>query len=124
MPALTAVLIGIVVLGNSSGDILLTRAMRETAGPAAAGSGGLLATAGRVLRNRNFLLSLATNGVALASFVAVLSWADLSFAFPATSLVYVVNALCAKRFLGETVTPRRWAGIVLVCAGVALVSLP
>ena len=124
MPALTALLIGIVVLGNSTGDILLTRAMRQAAGPDAAGPGGFWATAGRVLRNPSFLLSLVTNGVALASFVAVLSWADLSFAFPATSLVYVVNAFGAKYFLGETVTPRRWAGIALVCIGVALVSLP
>ncbi len=124
MPALTALLIGIVVLGNSTGDILLTRAMRQAAGPGAAGPTGFLATAGRVLRNPNFLLSLVTNGVALASFVAVLSWADLSFAFPATSLVYVVNAFGAKYFLGEIVTPRRWAGIALVCIGVALVSLP
>ncbi len=124
MPALTALLIGIVILGNSTGDILLTLAMREEVGPAARGPAGFFATAGRVLRNGKFLLSLAANGVALCSFVAVLSWADLSFVFPAVSLIYVVNAFGAKYFLGETVTPRRWAGIALVCIGVALVSLP
>lgn len=124
MPAMTAVLIGLVVLGNSTGDILLARGMRQAAGPAAGRAAGFLATAGRVLRNRNFLLCLVANAVALCSFVAVLAWADLSFAFPATTLVYVVNAFGAKYFLGETVTPRRWAGIALVCIGVALVSLP
>ncbi len=122
MPAMTAFLIAIVVLANSAADILLARAMRRTAGPAAAPATGLLATAGRVLRNRDFLLSLAASAVALCSFVAVLSRADLSFVFPAVSLIYVANAFGAKYFLGETVTARRWAGIVLVCLGVALVS--
>ncbi len=120
---MTAVLIAIVVLANSAADILLARAMRQTAGPAAPAT-GFLATAGRVLRNRDFLLSLAASAVALFAFVAVLSRADLSLVFPAVSLIYVANAFGAKYFLGETVTPRRWAGIVLVCLGVALVSLP
>ncbi len=124
MPAMTAVLIAIVVLANSVADILLARAMRRTAGPESAPAGGLLAIVGRVLRNRDFLLSMAASAVALFSFVAVLSRADLSFVFPAVSLIYVANAFGAKYFLGETVTPRRWGGIVLVCIGVALVSLP
>jgi drug/metabolite transporter (DMT)-like permease len=35
----------------------------------------------------------------------------------------VAGALGAKLLLGEHVTPLRWAGILLVTAGVALVSL-
>lgn len=58
------------------------------------------------------------------SFLTVLSWADLSFVFPATSLVYVVGTLGAKFILKETVTAQRWAGTALVCLGVALTSLP
>ncbi len=119
---MTAGLIAIVVLANSAADILLARAMRRTAGPSAAPA-GFLATAGRVLRNRDFLLSLAASALALFAFVAVLSRADLSFVFPAVSLIYVANAFGAKHFLGERVTARRWAGIALVCIGVALVSL-
>ncbi len=119
---MTAGLIAIVVLANSAADILLARAMRRTAGPAAAPA-GFLATAGRVLRNRDFLLSLAASALALFAFVAVLSRADLSFVFPAVSLIYVANAFGAKHLLGERVTARRWAGIALVCIGVALVSL-
>jgi uncharacterized membrane protein len=54
--------------------------------------------------------------------MALLSWADLSYVLPVTSVGYVVVALIAKVMLHEAITGRRWAGIVLIMAGVALVS--
>jgi drug/metabolite transporter (DMT)-like permease len=56
------------------------------------------------------------------SRMALLSWADLSYVLPVTSVGYVVVALIGKVLLHETITGRRWAGIVLIMAGVALVS--
>jgi drug/metabolite transporter (DMT)-like permease len=56
------------------------------------------------------------------SRMALLSWADLSYVLPVTSVGYVVVALIGKVLLHETITDRRWAGIVLIVAGVALVS--
>jgi drug/metabolite transporter (DMT)-like permease len=52
----------------------------------------------------------------------LLSWADVSFAIPATALSYVVGALGARFLLHERVTGARWAGVALVCLGVALLS--
>jgi multidrug transporter EmrE-like cation transporter len=54
--------------------------------------------------------------------MALLSWADLSYVMPVTSIGYVVTAFSGKFFLGETVSPMRWAGIVLITAGVTLVG--
>jgi drug/metabolite transporter (DMT)-like permease len=54
--------------------------------------------------------------------MALLSWADLSYVLPVTSLGYVMVALIAKVLLHEAITGRRWAGIVLIMAGVALVG--
>jgi drug/metabolite transporter (DMT)-like permease len=54
--------------------------------------------------------------------MALLSWADLSYVLPVTSVGYVLVALIGKVLLNETITGRRWAGIVLIMAGVALVS--
>ena len=34
-----------------------------------------------------------------------------------------VPLLAAKYFLGEKISPGRWAGVALVCAGVALVAI-
>jgi drug/metabolite transporter (DMT)-like permease len=58
----------------------------------------------------------------LASRMALLSWADLSYVLPVTSLGYVLVAFAARTLLHEQITPRRWAGIALIMAGVALVG--
>jgi uncharacterized membrane protein len=59
----------------------------------------------------------------LMSRMTLLSWADLSYVLPVTSIGYVLVALVGKIFLAEQIPVKRWAGIVLIVAGVALVSL-
>jgi len=54
--------------------------------------------------------------------MALLSWADLSYVLPVTAIGYVLVALAGKIFLHEQISARRWAGIVLIVAGVALVG--
>src|SRR5438046_1676715 len=51
------------------------------------------------------------------SRLTLLSWADLSYVLPVTSIGYVVVALLGKFALNEIITPRRWSGIVLIMAG-------
>lgn len=58
----------------------------------------------------------------LLSRMALLSWADLSYVLPVTSVGYVLVALVGRILLNEQITARRWTGIVLIMAGVALVS--
>ena len=58
----------------------------------------------------------------LASRMALLSWADLSYVLPVTSIGYVLVALAGRVLLHEQITAKRWAGIALIMAGVALVS--
>ncbi len=58
----------------------------------------------------------------LLSRMALLSWADLSYVLPVTSVGYVLVAIVGKVLLNEQITARRWSGIVLIVAGVALVS--
>ncbi len=57
-----------------------------------------------------------------ASYLTALSWADLTYVLPATSLGYVLLALTAKFFLHEQISPARWAGILLISAGVGFVT--
>lgn len=57
-----------------------------------------------------------------ASYMTALSWADLTYVLPATSLGYVLLALIAKFFLHEDVTLTRWLGILLISAGVGFVT--
>jgi uncharacterized membrane protein len=58
----------------------------------------------------------------LFSHMALLSWADLSYVLPVTSIGYVLSALAGRLFLHEEITRWRWAGILLIVAGVALVA--
>jgi len=56
------------------------------------------------------------------SRMALLSWADLSYVVPVTSVGYVLVAIVGRVLLHEQISNRRWAGIALIMAGVALVG--
>jgi drug/metabolite transporter (DMT)-like permease len=58
----------------------------------------------------------------MLSRMALLSWADLSYVLPVTAIGYVLVALVGRLLLHEAITGRRWTGILLIVAGVALVS--
>ncbi|MGE5111528.1 MAG: EamA family transporter [Acidobacteriaceae bacterium] len=56
------------------------------------------------------------------SYLASLSWADLTYVLPATAIGYVVLALLSRFFLHEQISVARWAGIALITAGVGFVA--
>jgi len=47
---------------------------------------------------------------------------DISFLWPLTGLSFVFATLAAMLFLDERVSPLRWAGVVLIVLGAALIS--
>jgi drug/metabolite transporter (DMT)-like permease len=57
-----------------------------------------------------------------AAYMNALSWADLTYVLPATSLGYVLLALIARFVLHEHVSPLRWLGIALISGGVGFVA--
>jgi drug/metabolite transporter (DMT)-like permease len=57
-----------------------------------------------------------------ASYMNALSWADLTYVLPATSMGYVLLAFVAKFALHEKVSPLRWMGIALISSGVSFVA--
>ncbi len=57
-----------------------------------------------------------------ACYMTALSWADLTYVLPATSLGYVLLTLIARFWLHETVTTTRWLGVLLISAGVGFVT--
>jgi len=120
----TAILISIMVIADAAADLFLTKGMRQIGAVSGFTLRELLIVAGRALSNHHVLMSMAFMATRLVGFLIVLSWADLSFVFPATAMVYVVGTLAAKFVLGETISAHRWAGTILVCLGVGLVSLP
>lgn len=57
-----------------------------------------------------------------ASYLSALSFADLTYVLPATSLSYILMVLLAKFFLHEHVSLWRWLGVALIVAGVGFVA--
>jgi len=116
----TGLFLAIVVLAGTSGELLMAHAMKRAARTetvVAPGVGSLLKLG---LRHRAMWMSLALQTLSFFSFLALLSWADLSFIVPATALNYVVGAAGSALFLREQVDRMRWAGVLLVCIGVAV----
>lgn len=58
----------------------------------------------------------------LLTRMTLLSWADLSFVLPLTSLGYVLAAVLGKFFLHESVTSAHWLGTSLIFGGTLLVG--
>ena len=107
-----------VTLFAASGDSLLSRGMKEV---------------GNISFRRisDMLLAIADPYVALgillllgffACYMTALSWADLTYVLPASSLGYVLIALIGKFLLHENVTLTRWLGILLISGGVGFVA--
>jgi len=105
----------IVILSNAFGNFFLDRGMR-----------------GRVTNTPvEYVTAILTPWVMagitllilwLLSRMALLSWADLSYVLPVTSIGYVMTALAGRFFLHEDISQWRWAGIGLIVLGVTLVA--
>ncbi len=60
--------------------------------------------------------------VSLAVWLMVLSRVDVSYAYPMLSVGYIVAALAGKYFFHEPLGVTRWAGILVICIGVFLIT--
>lgn len=58
----------------------------------------------------------------LVLWLAVLSRAEISLAYPMISLSYVITSVIAWGAFGENLSPMRIAGILVILAGVVLIS--
>jgi uncharacterized membrane protein len=68
------------------------------------------------------LLGISLLIVWLLTRMTLLSWADLSYVLPVTSIGYVLNSIIGKYFFDEKISPARWVGTLLIVAGIVLVG--
>ena len=114
----------VIVIASVTGDVLLSRAMKQVGDVGELRKrSGLFAVIGRVLQNSQFLLGIVAMAVAFFSLLFALSWGDVSLVAPASaSLTFVGNAAAARFFLHERVDRRRWVAAALVACGVAFLA--
>jgi len=78
---------------------------------------------GPILKSPQVLFGTAFEALHFAVLMELLSVSDVSYIIPLTSIGYVLTPISAFFFLGEGIPAVRWIGILLVCAGVVLVSV-
>ena len=120
----TAIMIAIITLATSVGEVLIAKGIREIGEISTLHVAALIKIALRILTNKFFMLGIFLMAVSFFTFLVTLTEADLSLIVPATAISFAVKTLGAKIFLHERISRERLIGTVLVCLGVALISLP
>ncbi|HEV2348864.1 MAG TPA: EamA family transporter [Terriglobia bacterium] len=118
----TIVLLAPIVLFASAGNVLLAKGMKQVGQAQSWSPAALAVLFAKAFANPWVWLGIASLLVFLMSFMAVLSWADYSFVAPAAAVSYALAPLLSHWWLGEVVTPMRWAGVGIICLGVALIT--
>lgn len=117
---LLILLIGLVF--ESAGVVLLKKGMTSVGDVKAI----TVAEVTRVLlagaTNPQILLGVFFEALFFACLLILMSRSDISFLWPLTALSFVFATLAAMWFLHEHVSPIRWAGVVCIMFGAALIS--
>ncbi len=111
------VLAGVAVFA-ATGDAMLSQGMKQTGNISLHHLSTLIAALLNPWVSIGIILLLAF----FATYMNALSWADLTYVLPASSVGYVLLALIAKFVLHEHVSMSRWLGIALISGGVGFVA--
>ena len=75
-----------------------------------------------VLSNFYVVLGLSFYFIGAFLWLAAMSSLNISFMYPLLSLAYLITAIFAYFYMGETITILRWTGIALVIVGCFLIA--
>lgn len=102
----------------ATGDAMLSEGMKQTGGISLQHLPELIAA----LANPSVAIGIFLLIGFFATYMNALSWADLTYVLPASSLGYVLLAFIAKFVLHEHISVSRWLGIALISGGVGFVA--
>jgi uncharacterized membrane protein len=117
----TPIVLSLSVLTQVVGNLLISKGMKEAAATSLAGR-EFISTAVHAVESPTVWLGILVLTAFFLLNSALVSWTDLSFVLPATSVAYVLNVAVGHFLLHESVGPLRWAGSIIICLGVVLVS--
>ena len=107
----------VVILSNAFGNTALAWGMKQRPGFTLSPASALEAIFSPWVGLGILLLILW-----LLARMALLSWADLSYVLPVTSIGYVLSAIAGRVVFGEHITWQRWTGTLLIFGGMVLVG--
>jgi drug/metabolite transporter (DMT)-like permease len=118
---LVFILFTIIVAAGTGGELCVSRAMKSVGEAKSFRPAEIARVVLRALRQPWMWAGVAMMASAFFALLGALSMYNVSFVVPVTALSYVAGAFGGAAFLGERVTLRRWAGVLLVAIGVTLV---
>jgi drug/metabolite transporter (DMT)-like permease len=68
------------------------------------------------------LLGVFFEALFFVCLLVLMAESDISLLWPLTALSFVMTTFAALMFLGEKVSPTRWAGVIFIMIGAALIS--
>jgi multidrug transporter EmrE-like cation transporter len=107
---------------NAAAQLLLKLATRPLAHYSSFDLHTLSMSIAILFRSAPFWSGMFCYAASVCVWLAALSKAPVSTAYPMLSLGYVVVAGVSTLWLGESLSPAKVLGIALICAGVVLVS--
>lgn len=113
----------LIMVAGTAGELCMARAMKSIGEVRDFRPRALIGVALRAMSLPWTWIGIGLMTLGFFALLAVLAVENVSFVVPVTALSYAVGALGGKAFLHEQVTSTRWAGVLLVCAGVTLVLL-
>jgi uncharacterized membrane protein len=117
----TLVMVFVMMVCATTGDSLLKHGMTQI-GPVSLNHAGLFEAFRLAMTNATIWYAILFLVGFMLSNMTVLSWADYSYVMPASAIGYAAVTFVGMALLGETVSPRRWIGVALICVGVFLVG--
>jgi len=118
----TFIVLFIAICAQTLGDVCLTKGVKSIGEVNTLDPAKLFNIGVQVFTNPLVWTGIAILTLFFGLYLIALSWADLSFVLPVTAFGYALNAFMSWRLLGEHVSFVRWAGTMIICLGVAVVS--
>lgn len=119
----TVIFVLVAVVGATIGDVLLSVGMRRIGEMGQTDAVSVVKYFWRAFTSPYVLAGIGGLAIYFFTWLVVLSEADLSLALPMTALTFVLGAILARWWIGETVSLMRWFGTAVICVGVVIVAM-
>lgn len=117
---LAILLVGLVF--ESTGVVLLKKGMTLIGDVKVATAADVLSVLKAGVTSPQIILGVFFEALFFACLLILMAKSDISFLWPLTALSFVFATFAAIIFLHESVSPVRWAGVVFIMLGAALIS--
>jgi len=107
---------------ETMGVITLKKGLVTLESPKDYSVGEIARMIGRGVTNKNVVLGVFFEALFFIGLLMMMKMGEVSFVWPLTSLTFVFSTIAARFYLKEEVTGLRWAGVLCIVFGAALIT--